>query len=105
MPAIHKAHFFVKPKNVMRKVCVTLDACHMLKLAYNTLADKRTIVSNQGIIGCKSIKSTNNLQKEQSLKFANKLSENHIFKKKKSKNKSENVTNIKGLIPLSLFEY
>ena len=56
-----------------------LHTCHMLQLARNTLADKGTIVSKQGIIDFKYIKRLNNLQKEQVLKFGNKLSDDHIL--------------------------
>ena len=64
--------FFVKPKNVTPKVCVML--------AYNNiLGDKGAIVCNQGITDFKYFKRLNNLQKEQGLQFANKLSANYIF--------------------------
>lgn len=65
-----------------------LHTCHMLQLARNTSADKGTIVSKQGIIDFKYIKRLNNLQKEQCLKFANKLPDKHIF----YENQNMNVT-------------
>lgn len=51
----------------------------MLQLAHNTLADKATIVFNQGNIDFKYIKRLHNLQKQQVLKFGNMLSGNHIL--------------------------
>lgn len=51
----------------------------MLKLARNTLADKKTITSIHGIVNFKYIQCLNTLQKEQGLNLANKLADKHIF--------------------------
>lgn len=74
-----KPFFTLKLGNVSQKICVLLDACHMLKLARNTLADKKTITSIHGIVDFKYIQRLNTLQKEQGLNLANKLSDKHIF--------------------------
>ena len=42
--------FLYNQKMICTKYVFMLDACHMLKLACNTFADKRTVVSNRGII-------------------------------------------------------
>ena len=73
-----KPFFNVKINKENVTVCVMLDASHMIKLARNTLADKGTLLSTDGVIDFKYIQRLNTLQKEQGLKFANSLSDIHI---------------------------
>lgn len=54
-------------------ICVMLDPPHMLKLSRNTLADMRVIQSPNGTVDYSYMEKLNNLQKEQGLKLANKL--------------------------------
>lgn len=52
-----------------------LDACHMLKLARNTLAEKKVVSSGNGLkIEFKYKERLHALQIKEGLKFANKLS-------------------------------
>ena len=56
-----------------------LDACHMLKLARNALADLKVFKDSDGrVIKWKHIDLLHQLQKSEGLKFANKLSNQHI---------------------------
>jgi len=54
------------------------DACHMLKLARNTLANNYVIESEGGLIKWDHIKNVFEVQKELTLKLANKSSNAHI---------------------------
>lgn len=55
------------------------DACHMLKLARNALAEMKTFVDDSGnLIEWKYIKQLHDIQEEEGLKFANKLGKSHI---------------------------
>jgi len=54
------------------------DACHMLKLAGNTLANNYVIESEDGLIKWDHIKNIFEVQKELTLKLANKLSNAQI---------------------------
>jgi len=56
------------------------DACHMLKLARNALADVKQFKDQEGnTIKWKHIEALHKLQDEQGLKFANKLSKGHVL--------------------------
>ena len=60
-------------------VFVILDPCHMLKLARNALADKGSFIDGDGnIIRWKHIEELQNIQEQEGLNLANKLSSNHI---------------------------
>lgn len=67
-----------------KRVSVSLDACHMVKLARNTLADKKVISSPLGDIKWQYIVDLVEEQKKIGLKFGNKLSSHHVrfFNKK-----------------------
>jgi len=54
------------------------DTCHMLKLARSSLADKQIIQSKNGDIKWSYLCSLNSFQNELGLKFANKLTAQHI---------------------------
>lgn len=60
------------------KVYSMFDTCHMLKLARSTLADKQIIQSKNGDIKWSYLFSLNSFQNELGLKFANKLTAQHI---------------------------
>jgi len=60
------------------KVFFIPDACHMLKLARNTLANNFVLESEKGFIRWDHIKQLFNVQKEVVLKLGNKLSMAHI---------------------------
>jgi len=55
------------------------DACHMLKLARNTLGNIKEINSNKGTTMWSYIENLHFIQQELSFKFSNKLSASHIF--------------------------
>jgi len=55
------------------------DTCHMLKLARSSLADKQIIQSKNGDIKWSYLCSLNSFQNELGLKFANKLTAQHIY--------------------------
>ncbi|KAL1513577.1 hypothetical protein ABEB36_002972 [Hypothenemus hampei] len=62
-----------------RKVYVMLDACHMLKLARNCMAEFEELLSPEGVVKWSYIKHLHTLQTELTLKFKNKLSSSCIF--------------------------
>lgn len=68
-------------------VCILLDACHMLKLMRNALADKGVLVAPDGNeIRWDYIKSLQELQSSEGLRAGNKLHERHIqWQKQKMK--------------------
>ncbi|CAG4948590.1 unnamed protein product [Colias eurytheme] len=64
-------------------IVIIPDACHMLKLVRNTLADKREILNANGeIISWNYIEKLHNLQKQEELHLGNKLRAAHINYKK-----------------------
>lgn len=66
-------------------VYAIMDPCHMLKLCRNSFAETE-INSENGQISFKYIEQMNKLQEDEGLKFANKLSRNHVnYKNKKVK--------------------
>ena len=75
---------FLTIKDIDHDVCIILDACHMLKLRRNTLADKKIIESgNEKKIQFKYIENLLSVQTKEDLKFGNKLSHTHAFYKNK----------------------
>ena len=55
------------------------DACHMLKLARNALADVKIFVDDSGkLIKWDHIKNLHRIQEDEGLKFGNRLSKSHI---------------------------
>ncbi|KAF0724242.1 Uncharacterized protein FWK35_00027776, partial [Aphis craccivora] len=70
--------FTVNNANRSIEVYSIFDTCHMLKLARSSLAGKQIIQSNIGDIKWQYISSLNAFQNELGLKFANKLSSQHI---------------------------
>lgn len=69
--------YFKHPANDSN-VHAILDACHMLKLVRNTLAEKKIINCEMGDVKWDLILKLNYLQESESLKFANSLSGSHI---------------------------
>lgn len=69
--------WFKHPVNSM-KIYYIPDACHMLKLARNTLGNSNNLKSNSGYIKWCYIEDLYNLQTNLTLKLANKLSKTHI---------------------------
>lgn len=67
-------------------VAVFLDPCHMLKLARNTLSDKRIITSEVGDVKWEYIVKLNRLQEQEHLKIRNKLSGAHVYYWNKKQN-------------------
>ena len=60
------------------ELCFIADACHMLKLARNALADVKTFIDNEGnVIKWDHINSLHKIQEEEGLKFGNKLGRSH----------------------------
>lgn len=68
------------------EICAMVDACHVLKLCRNALADKRVIASKDGLIEFKYFERLNELQKSEGCKLANKLGDRHIFYRNKKMN-------------------
>ncbi|KAE9521578.1 hypothetical protein AGLY_018042 [Aphis glycines] len=60
------------------EVSAVFDVCHMLKLARNCLADKGAFKVNNSLIQWQYIMALNNLQNNIGLKFANKLTSQHL---------------------------
>ena len=61
------------------QVFFTPDACHMLKLARNALADVKEFRDEEGrLIKWKHLQVLHSLQEKEGLKFANKLSKSHV---------------------------
>ncbi|KAF0687718.1 Uncharacterized protein FWK35_00039375, partial [Aphis craccivora] len=68
------------------QVFIIPDACHMLKLARNTLGNTLVLESPSGLIKWNYFENLHQLQTEMGLKFANKLTGVHIgWKKNKMK--------------------
>lgn len=66
-------------------VCIFLDACHMLKLVRNSIADKKSFIDGQGnYIKWQYVEQLHELQEREGLHLGNKLRGAHIayFKKK-----------------------
>jgi hypothetical protein len=70
---------FPHPSNPAAEVAVFLDACHMLKLMRNALADKHVLLDGQGRpIKWEYIQRLQELQSREGLRVGNKLHERHI---------------------------
>jgi len=70
---------FSHPCDPQWKVSIFLDACHMLKLMRNALADKSVLIDGDGNeIKWQYLKDLQELQSEEGLLAANKLNERHI---------------------------
>lgn len=61
------------------KVFFVPDACHMLKLARNTLGNARAIISTEGAIKWNYFELLYEVQTNLTLKLANKINQNHIM--------------------------
>ncbi|KAG0415141.1 hypothetical protein HPB47_007694 [Ixodes persulcatus] len=66
-------------KHALGEVYGVLDACHMLKLMRNLLAEKQRIRDGEGrVVAWKYIEALGSLQQQQGLHAANKLRKQHI---------------------------
>jgi hypothetical protein len=75
---LHFKSFIINPAN-SQKNFVIWDPSHMIKLAWNVLGDTKIIVDGNGRrILWEHICQLNNLQKEEGLHAANKLTQKHI---------------------------
>jgi hypothetical protein len=70
--------WFPHPVNDQLKVYALLDACHMLKLARNTIASQDLLDENGQIISWIYIEQLNKLQEEQGLRSGNRLRKAHV---------------------------
>lgn len=61
------------------KVFFVPDACHMLKLARNTLGNARVLLSAEGAINWNYFEKLYEVQTNLTLKLANKINQNHIM--------------------------
>jgi hypothetical protein len=78
-----KPYFSIHPDE---KVYVVLDACHMIKLVRNMLQAYQSIRSDKGVVIWRLISDLHETQMELGLRFANRLSNNHItFQSQKMK--------------------
>ena len=70
---------FQHPSDSSIHVNVLLDACHMLKLTRNTLADRGVLYDGEGRrISRSYVEALNTLQEEEGLRLANRLKKSHI---------------------------
>jgi hypothetical protein len=75
---LHFKPFIINPANIQKKI-VIWGTSHMIKLARNVLGDKQIIVDGNGEhIFWEHLCQLNNLQKEEGLHAANKLTQKHI---------------------------
>jgi len=73
---------FTHPSSPDLSVAAVLDACHMMKLARNTLAEYQVLtVPEVGKVKWQHIEKLHKVQVEQGLKLGNKLSQSHIHYK------------------------
>ena len=73
---------FPHPSSTDLSIVAILDACHMMKLARNTLAEYQVlIVPEVGKVKWQHIEKLHKVQMEQGLKLGNKLSQSHIHYK------------------------
>ncbi|KAG0428157.1 hypothetical protein HPB47_024867 [Ixodes persulcatus] len=79
--------WFPNPSDPSRKVYGLLDACHMLKLMRNLLAEKQCIRDGAGrVVAWKYLEALGSLQQQEGLHAANKLRKKHIdFQRQKMK--------------------
>lgn len=72
--------FFYHPSDRTKKVYAIFDTCHMLKLARNCLATNKVLIDGDGnYIKWSYIEKLFQLQADETLNLANKLSKNHIL--------------------------
>ncbi|KAM7282371.1 hypothetical protein ISCGN_004034 [Ixodes scapularis] len=79
--------WFPNPSDPSRRVYGLLDACHMLKLMRNLLAEKQCIRNGAGrVVAWKYLEALDSLQQQEGLHAANKLRKKHIdFQRQKMK--------------------
>ncbi|KAM7297553.1 fatty acid synthase-like [Ixodes scapularis] len=79
--------WFTHPSNPTIRVHAVLDACHMLKLMRNLLAEKGCIRDGAGkVVAWRYLAALDNLQQQEGLHAANKLRKQHIdFERQKMK--------------------
>lgn len=72
-------HSFQHPSDSDRLVFIFLDACHMLKLMRNLLADKKVLVDSEGqLIKWNFVEELQKVQHGEGLRAGNKLTDRHI---------------------------
>ncbi|KAG0416379.1 hypothetical protein HPB47_006459 [Ixodes persulcatus] len=78
---------FPNPSDPFRKAHGHLNACHMLKLIGNLLAEKQCIRNGAGrVVACKYLEALDSPQQQEGLHAANKLRKKHTdFQRKKMK--------------------
>ncbi|KAM7294815.1 hypothetical protein ISCGN_024320 [Ixodes scapularis] len=79
--------WFTHPSDPTSRVHAVLDACHMLKLMRNLLAEKGCIRDGAGkVVAWRYLAALDNLQQQEGLHAANKLRKQHIdFERQKMK--------------------
>ncbi|KAM7294814.1 hypothetical protein ISCGN_024319 [Ixodes scapularis] len=79
--------WFTHPSDPTSRVHAVLDACHMLKLMRNLLAEKGCIIDGAGkVVAWRYLAALDNLQQQEGLHAANKLRKQHIdFERQKMK--------------------
>lgn len=60
------------------QVFVSMDACHMLKLAHNMLKAYSPLLSSAGTVSCNFISHLNEMQQTEGPHAANKVTAKHI---------------------------
>lgn len=77
---------FPHPCDPSKRVCVFLDACHMLKLVRNTLSDQGRLHTPDGIVEWKYVEALHSLQEREGLRLGTKLKVAHMnWQKQKMK--------------------
>ncbi len=70
---------FPHPSDPTQKITVMLDACHLLKLARNTLSDLKVLIDPDGKqIKWDFVEKLHNIQTEEGLRAGNKIRQDHI---------------------------
>lgn len=77
--------FFSHPRNSDVRIHCIMDPCHMIKLCRNCLGEVQ-LSSNTGAISFDYVKKIHEIQNQENLKFANKLTTMHVFYKNKKMN-------------------
>lgn len=71
--------YFLHPCDDSIKVAVFLDACHMIKLVRNLLAEYKVLkIPTHGLVMWKHIEELHNLQEAEGMSLANRLSKTHL---------------------------
>ncbi|KAG0434563.1 hypothetical protein HPB47_019013 [Ixodes persulcatus] len=77
--SIHNNNCVAYAKHALAKVYGLLDACHMLKLMRNLLAEKQCIRDGAGwVVAWEYLEALDSLQQQEGLHAANKLRKKHI---------------------------